>query len=206
MRKGNTFFQVNHLQHATIFNKRYLLFGSLQQGLIMTDYDGNVVDVINEKDGLLDHNILSLYKDNLGNIWTAVDGSAAYIELNSPFTILNKKNGLRGEIYCMLQRQDRLYIGTNRGLYAADWSPQNPRDIEFELIPNTVGQCWQLFEHQENVLLAHHGGIYVVENNRARLVGGGGNWNFLEIPGNPDLLLSGKLYWDFLTQKGVGRL
>ena len=78
----NQFFVKNHLTSATILNKNELIFGSIHEGLIITDYDGEIVNIINEKDGLFDHNILSIYKDRKGNIWTAVDGSFAYIELN----------------------------------------------------------------------------------------------------------------------------
>ncbi len=199
--RNQAFFIKNHLTNATILNKKYLLFGSLHEGLLMTDYDGNIVNIINEKDGLLDHNILSLYKDKQGNIWTAVDGSIAYLELNSPFTILNKKNGLRGEIYCILKHQNYLYVGTSRGLYVANWQPNQLAEPEFALIPKTTGQCWQLFEHQRQVLLAHHNGIYQIEKDQAIFIGGEGNWNFAAISGRQNLLLSGNYTGVALVEK-----
>ena len=198
-RKNQPFFIDNHLTHATIFNKELLLFGSLHAGLIMTDYSGNIVNIINEKDGLPDHNIRSLYKDKLGNIWTAVDGSVSYLELNSPFTVINKKYGLRGEIYTIHQFNSRLYVGTSRGLYVAH--PVKDKEVEFKLILNTTGQCWQLCEHQGNLLLAHHNGIYVVQGNQATFIGGQGNWNFAAIPGRDDLLLSGNYTGISLVEK-----
>lgn len=189
--KNQALFIKNHLRHATILNKDFLLFGSLHEGLILTDYQGRVLKIINENNGLLDHNIRAIFKDKQGNIWTSVDGSVAYIELNSPFTILNKKNGLRGEVYCMLQHQNYLYVGTSRGLYVAAWPTTTFNPISFELIPKTTGQCWQLIEHQGEVLLAHHNGIYIVKKKQAQFIGGEGNWNFSVIPGTDNQLLSG---------------
>ena len=189
--QNQAFFTSTHLTHGVILNKNQLLFGSLHKGLILTDYEGNILNLINENDGLLDHNTLSLYKDAIGNIWTAVDGSIAYVELNSPFTILNKKHGLRGEIYCLMLHNGQLYAGTSRGLYVANWSNRKGKDIEFRLIPKTAGQCWQLFQHQTELLLAHNSGIYHIKGDRAAFIGGEGHWNFAAIPDHPNKLLTG---------------
>jgi len=188
---NQSFFLNNHLRHATILNKDYLLFGSLHKGLILTDYQGAIIKIINESNGLLDHNIRAIYKDKQGNIWTSVDGSIAYLELNSPFTLLNKRNGLRGEVYCILKHQKHLYVGTSRGLYRAKWPSQKFTPVSFDLISKTTGQCWQLMEHQGKILLAHHNGIYVIEEDKANYIGGEGNWNFAAIPQSKNLLLSG---------------
>jgi len=186
-----TFFKRHYLTEGIILNKDQLLFGSFHNGIIITDYNGNILNIINEKDGLLDSNILSLYKDEQGNIWTSQDGSFAYVELNSPFTIYNKKHGLHGVVYAILKHQDQLYVGTNRGLYVANWKADTNQEIIFELIPNTTGQVWQLFEHQGNLLMAHHNGIFEIKDRQANYIGGEGHWNFAVLPNQKNLLLTG---------------
>ena len=198
-RKNHSYFLDSYLTHATILNKEQLLFGSVHQGLIKTDYQGNIIDTYDEKDGLLDHNILSLYKDKQGNVWTAVDGSIAYIELNSPFTLLNKKHGLRGEIYCLTRYKDQLYVGTSRGLYAAKWIINN--ELAFKLVLNTTGQCWQLYHNDDDLLLAHHNGIYQIKENNAVFIGGTGNWNFAPVSEHHNTLLSGSYTGIYLLEK-----
>ena len=199
--ENQPFFLENHPREVSILNKDHLLFGSLHGGIILTDYQGNVVNVINENNGLLDHNIRSIFKDKQGNIWTAVDGSVAYVEFNSPFTILNKKNGLRGAVSCILKQDNHLYVGTSRGLYIAEWHQQKFNNITFSLIPNTTGQCWQLFEHEGQILLGHHNGIYTINQSKATFIGGKGNWNFAEIPNQKNVLLSGNYSGITLLEK-----
>ncbi|MEL7120562.1 MAG: triple tyrosine motif-containing protein [Bacteroidota bacterium] len=184
-------FKESHLTQAILLNKKNLIFGSLQNGLLVTDYQGNILKKISEKDGLLDLNILSIYKDQSDNIWASVDGSVAQIELNSPFTILNKKNDLRGEIFCMLKKGTFLYVGTSRGLFKAYWDTKSRSDIHFSLIPQTTGQCWALYEHDNDILLAHDNGVYQIKDDKAQYIGGNGHWNFVELPGNKNVLLSG---------------
>ena len=181
----------DHLTCGLILNKKQLIFGTLHQGIVVTDYEGNIENIIDEEDGLLDHNIRSLYKDYSDNIWAVIDGGVAQIELNSPFTIINKKYGLRGEVHCILEQENLLYVGTSRGLYVSEWQAGYSEKIQFQLIPKTEGHCWQLFEHQGQVLLAHHNGIYLVKKNTVTFLGGNGNWNFVPLPGKEHLLLSG---------------
>ncbi len=120
-----------------------------------------------------------------------MDEGVSYLELNSPFTIVNKKNGLRGEVYSILPTDQHLYVATSRGLFMSLWSHQSSKQLQFKLIPNTTGQCWQITEHQGNILLAHHNGIFQIEADQATFIGGEGHWNFAAHPSRPDLLLSG---------------
>lgn len=185
------YFKQIYLNHAVILNKEQLIFGSLHEGLLVTDYQGNIQYKITEKDGLPDHSILSLYKDHQGNIWTAMDEGVSYLELNSPFTLVNKKNGLRGEVYSILPTRQHLYVGTSRGLFISPWSNRTSQQLQFKLIPKTTGTCWQIIEHQGNVLLAHHNGIFRVKGDQATFIGGEGHWNFAIHPKESNLLLSG---------------
>lgn len=189
--RNQEYFKQTYLNRAIILNKDQLIFGSLHEGLLVTDYQGNIQYKINEKDGLPDHSILSLYKDHQGNIWTAMDEGVSYLELNSPFTLVNKKNGLRGEVYSILPTDQHLYVGTSRGLFISPWSNRTSKQLQFKLIPKTTGTCWQIIEHQGNVLLAHHNGIFQVEGDQATFIGGEGHWNFAIHPNKSNLLLSG---------------
>ncbi|MBX2870960.1 MAG: hypothetical protein KTR30_02645 [Saprospiraceae bacterium] len=184
-------FKQIYLNRAIILNKDQIIFGSLHEGLLVTDYQGNIHYKITEKDGLPDHSILSLYKDHQGNIWTAMDEEVSYLELNSPFTLVNKKNGLRGEVYSILTKDKYLYVGTSRGLFISPWSDKRSKQPQFKLIPNTTGQCWQIIEHQGNILLANHNGVFQIKEDKAIFIGGEGHWNFAIHPSRPNLLLSG---------------
>lgn len=189
---GNqAYFKQIYLNRATILNKDQLIFGSLHEGLLVTDYQGNIQYKITENDGLPDHSILSLYKDHQGNIWTAMDEGVSYLELNSPFTLVSKKNGLRGEVYSILPTDRHLYVGTSRGLFISPWSNRDSKQLQFKLIPKTTGTCWQIIEHQGNILLAHHNGVFQVEGDKATFIGGEGHWNFAVHPDQTNLLLSG---------------
>ena len=68
----------------------YIAFGTIQNGLIITDDQGNLVKFINKSTGLQNNTILSTFVDNANNLWLGLDNGIDYIELNSPLSFIGE--------------------------------------------------------------------------------------------------------------------
>jgi hypothetical protein len=77
--------------------------------------------LIDKKRGLQNNTILSLYTDQHNNLWLGLDNGIDYMELNSPISIIDEGLGLFGSCYSTVLFNNKLFVGTNQGLYVGDW-------------------------------------------------------------------------------------
>jgi hypothetical protein len=97
-------------------NGEYFAFGTILNGLIISDKEGEVVQHININSGLQNNTVLSIFSDNNQNLWLGLDNGIDYIEINSPISFNSKfwKNWNR--LY-MPDFNEKVYLGTNQGLF-----------------------------------------------------------------------------------------
>lgn len=180
-----------NLIKAIVYDQELLAFGSLGYGLILTNYQGEIQSMYNESNGLGNNEIQCILKDSKSNIWITSDGPPSYIEINSPFRLINKTSGLRGAVYAIHLTEKLLYVGTSSGLYVANNDETQMHQAEFELVKGTVGRTYQILEHQGNLLLAHQSGVYQINETSIKLICEKAAINLSEIPDHPNLLLAG---------------
>lgn len=152
------------------------IFGTVRSGILLTDKEGNLIQSIDRSHGMQNNTVLSLFMDREDNLWAGLDKGIDYIQINSPFSIYAQEDGL-GTGYASAEYQEKLYLGTNQGVYT--WSDSQ---MDFALLPGTNGQVWsfQLIDNQ--LFCCHHNGIYKI-GDEARLVAElGGAWKILKIP------------------------
>ncbi|WP_372773882.1 triple tyrosine motif-containing protein [Mangrovibacterium sp.] len=190
--EANNFLIENQIFSATKFNNSYFAFGTIQNGLMVTDESGQIIQYINKKKGLQNNTILAIGADQDENLWLGLDNGIDYIEINSSFTYIDDPEGL-GATYSTLIHQNKLYVGTNHGLFVKDWPERTTlTPIPFRLIPKTVGQTWYLGVHDGVLLCGHNNGTYVIEGETATQISDvNGAWTFLSPNGYSDILIGG---------------
>ena len=82
---------------------------------------GNVVQQINKSSGLQNNTVLSLFIDNEQNLRAGLDNGIDRIEINSPLYFYFDKTGLFGTVYSSIIYNNKIYLGTNQGLFYSDW-------------------------------------------------------------------------------------
>ncbi|WP_423129684.1 triple tyrosine motif-containing protein [Gaoshiqia sp. Z1-71] len=190
--EANEFLSENQIFSAKKFKDTYYAFGTIQNGLMITDETGKIIQHVNKKKGLQNNTILSIGTDQDENLWLGLDNGIDYIDVSSPFTYLFHPEGL-GASYSSLVHNGRLYVGTNHGLFVKEWPEKARIEIEgFRLIPKTVGQIWYLGVQQDVLLCGHDNGTFVIEEETATQISDiNGAWTFIEPIQNSNYLIGG---------------
>ncbi|PPK85064.1 regulatory LuxR family protein [Neolewinella xylanilytica] len=161
-------------------------FGTISNGLYLTDDGGNLLHHIDQVKGLTNNTVLSLFQDAQSNLWAGSDNGLNCINLPSPIRKYTDRSGRVGTVYAAARHAGRLYLGSNQGLFVRESGG------EFTLIPGTRGQVWSLFAYGGQLFAGHDSGTFAITGGTARLIADlPGTWTFQSVPGHPDWLLQG---------------
>jgi ligand-binding sensor domain-containing protein/DNA-binding CsgD family transcriptional regulator len=175
---------------GTTLQDKYYALGTIQDGVIIIDNNGNLIQHINQKKGLQNNTILKVFTDRTGNLWLGLDNGIDYVTINSPITFLQRPDGF-GAGYTQLIYKNKLYLGTNQGLFVQDWIDGKTRNVPV-MIPGTYGQVWYLGVHNDVVLCGHNKGTYIIEGEKATLISDvPGGWKYHILKRFPGFLIGG---------------
>lgn len=190
---SNDFLTKNQI-YCGVKVKDYFAIGTILNGLLVIDKNGNPVQHINREKGLQNNTILSIYADNYDNLWLGLDNGIDYVTINSPFTSIVNESKI-GAGYVSYIFDDKLYLGTNQGLFYKDWvEPIDPlEDItDFNIVENTQGQVWDIFEYDNTLFCGHNNGTYIINRNKSQKISDiQGGWLLLNIPDVENTMLQG---------------
>ena len=164
------------------------LLGTISNGVIQLDPDGETLLTIDQSCGLGNNTILSIQEDDNGNIWLGLDNGINVLNLNSPYKVYEDKQGALGRVYSAVKMNNHLYLGTNQGLFYKEFSS----DTGYEFIKGTKGQVWSLKIIDGTLFCGHDNGTFIIYNDKAEKVSSvKGTWNISKIEGRPNLLIQG---------------
>jgi len=183
----------NLLLNVSVYNSIRLddnsyLLGTISNGLIHLDENGGLIQQIDEVKGLGDNTVLGVFEDAFHNIWLGLDNGISLINLKSHFRVYRDVEGVLGTVYSAALHDDKLYLGTNQGLFYKQFG----KDMPFQAINNTKGQVWSLNTVNGDLFCGHDKGTFLVRNAQAILISDlKGTWCVKEIPNKRDLLIQG---------------
>jgi len=148
-------------------NDNYLVFGTILDGIFITDLKGNIIHHINKHKGLPNNTVLSLHYCNFGKLWLGTDFGISVLDLQNDITYFYDYNGDFGTAYTALLVDEIFYLGTNQGLYFAKWDDlNNDEDFnKFQLIPKSEGQVWTIQNIDNEIFVGHDLGLFLLKNN-----------------------------------------
>ena len=181
------------LYSAIKLKNNYFAFGTIQNGLIVTDTAGNLAFELNKERGLQNNTVLSLGQDYKGNIWLCLDNGISMIESDSPVTYFQNYFDI-GTGYASAKFGDYIYLGTNQGLFYMKWNDFiNPSKTksDIRIVEGTEGQVWNLSVIDNTLLCGHTNGVFQVAGTKATKISSiPGAWNFSKV-NNTGLILVG---------------
>ncbi len=181
---NNQIFSNERIYAATKINNSWIALATNNGGCYIIDTKGAVIQTFSKKEGLQNNNILSIFLDNSSNLWLGLDNGIDLIAYNSSIKSINPLLQ-DGSGYTAIVYNNLLFAGTSNGLYSVSLSQLNDLSFSkgnFSKVSNTNGQTWGLTEINKKLLLSHHEGAFVIENNEAKSISNNiGFWNFVPL-------------------------
>ncbi|HYG01130.1 MAG TPA: two component regulator three y domain-containing protein, partial [Chryseosolibacter sp.] len=197
-----SFFKESNVNCMTRLRNGNIAVGTQNNGLLILNAEGSVITRLTTGHGLENRTILSLYEDELNNLWIGQNNGIAYVELGSPFTFINEQGGVPGTGYAAYLDDNTLYVGTNTGVYIKDKNPGS----RYQLLENTGGQVYHIGKYGTEILIGHHNGTLAVRDNRAvSICAEPGSWTFLHPTDHPSYLIGGSYTGLHLYESNGGR-
>lgn len=206
--QANDFLKTYQLNNGALVLNKYFAFGTILNGVVILDEAGGVVQRLNKSSGLQNNTVLNLYTDNEQNLWVALDNGIDRIEVNSPLYFYFDQTGQFGTVYTSLVHDNKIYLGTNQGLFYSEWPAHNRRffhAFNFKLVPGSQGQVWNLTVQDGQLLCGHNEGTYLVTGGKMEKISDvKGGWVIKKLNSHPDLLIQGTYTGLVIYQKDAG--
>ncbi len=198
----DAFLRANQVFCATR-NKEQIVFGTVQRGIAIFNIANNTYSFVNSTTGLQNNTVLSMMFDSNDNLWLGLDKGIDFVMLNSPIRNIIGGNEQYGSGYCSIIYKDKLYLGTNQGLYWIDYPMQNsPNPTKVNLIKGMEGQVWSLNEIDGTLFCGDDNGAFIIDGtNIKKLDELTGTWSFKKSKKHPDLIIGSSYQGLFVLRK-----
>ncbi len=167
---------------ATSINEEWIALATTNRGVYITDHQGNIVQGFSKTEQLQNNNVLSIFLDRQQNVWLGLDNGIDFIAYNSPIKHINPLL-MDGSGYTAIIHHNHLYTGTSSGLFEVPLQPLKDLSFskgDFTSIKGAQGQVWNLSEINGQLLMGHHDGAFVIQDQTAsQLSPQPGFWNFI---------------------------
>ena len=163
-----------------------LALGTVENGVTIIDLENGGIQIYNEETGLPSNTVLSLRFDNNGNLWNGLHFGISKILLTLPVERINNNLLPIGSGYAIAVKGDKMFLGTNRGLFSLDYIPgENIKEGSLHGIEGMRGQVWGLTKIGDELFCCHDRGLFVVDSDQPRTIGElSGVWDVQKLGSN----------------------
>jgi ligand-binding sensor domain-containing protein len=161
----------NHIYAFDQINSKEYLAATTSEGCFIIDSIGQVIQQISKAEGLQNNNVLCIFLDKDKNLWTGLDYGISFIAYNAAIKYIKPGKPNESSGYSIRIFDNKLYIATSDGAYVSPLGGYAP-DLsfakgEFTRIKNSTGQAWRLDEVNNQLLMGHNNGSYLIKNDEA---------------------------------------
>ncbi|MEM6344779.1 MAG: ATP-binding protein [Bacteroidota bacterium] len=144
------------------------------EGILLLDPQGQLLEQIDTRSGLLTNSIISLDQDREGNLWMGMDVGIAVVPIPLVLRRYTDKQGVKGTVIDMQKWRNQLFIGTTLGLYSATIDAKSLSNLRIRPISETVQEVWGFDTLQNQLLIASSTGVKVWDGENLRALGPSG--------------------------------
>lgn len=152
-------------------------------GCVIINKKGEFIQRFSKKEGIQNNNILSVKLDRDMNLWLGLDNGIDMVTYSNAIKNIFADGDDRNSGYTSMIYHNQLYLGLSTGLYKVNLQP-GLKDLSFangsfEFVQHSEGQVWNLSQVNDQLLMGHNTGAYIVNDNKAvSLDEKTGFWNF----------------------------
>ncbi len=162
---SDTVLSRSQLYHAVLLRDRRLAIGTLRHGMVLLDRHSGDLRTVTSADGLSDDAVYRLFEDRDGAVWLATNKGVTRIEVNSPLSFFDERDGLQGTILSISRHQGRLFVGSTQGLFELTSAAYRPI---FSVRPEIASQVWSLLSAGPELLVGTNEGVLAMKEKRVR--------------------------------------
>ena len=178
------------------------VMGTISGGYIRISKEGELLEKMNQENGLANNTILTAFQDDDDNLWLGLDNGISVVNLESAFKVFVDSKGEIGAVYATLEHDGMFYLGTNQGLFARRLTDESG----FKLLKGTSGQVWNLKNINGTVFCSHTRGTFIITGEKATPIYlESGTWEVKQVPDKEDLLIQGNYGGLSILEKVNGR-
>ncbi len=148
-------------------------------GILITDLQGNAVQLFNKNRGSIDELMFHVDLDNQGGLWAASNGGIYRFEISTPYSIIDSEGQLDGLRSGAALLGNQLYISTFTGISRTDWDKlQNPlKTAVFDKVNYNIthgfikssNELISLTEGTSNIFINSEGKLSEIEETEVKL-------------------------------------
>ncbi len=166
-------------------SKNYV-FGTIKKGVYVVSKNGVLEMQISKEGGLQNNTVLALQEDSDGNIWLGLDQGIDMIQSSSPLRYYQTVGNPLGSCYTAALWRNKLYVGTNNGVFVKKWGTKS----EFQAIPGLEGQTWNLAVYEDQLICGHNDATFRInENSIEKISEITGGWKLIPVISQRDTVL-----------------
>jgi ligand-binding sensor domain-containing protein/DNA-binding CsgD family transcriptional regulator len=181
------YFQKNIINRGCITKDGRVVIGTILDGISIFDKAGNLLQRLNKDNGLQNNTVLGITSDQNNNLWISLDNGIDFISStpDPSFTIFERKE--LGAVYTAAIYRDKIYLGTNQGLYSrSNFNSEEP----FILVPETQGQVWDCKIIDNQLFVNHNKGAFLLEGEKIRKLSSlSGGFSIVQNPTKPNSIV-----------------
>ncbi len=163
----NDYFIKNEVNRAHINPNGELFIGTIVDGLSVFDKNEQRIKNYKTLNGLQNNTVLGISSDIFGNTWLALDSGIDFISENFNNGIEIESIPGIGSIYDAAVFENKIYLGTNRGLFSKSSATGNSG---YQFIPESRGQVWNCSVLNNHFFVGFNHGILYIQNDQTQLI------------------------------------
>lgn len=177
------FLSTNQINRGYLLDDTFII-GTILNGIIAFNKDGEVLYRINRDNGLQNNTVLGIMADRYKNIWLTLDRGIDFISFHIDSSFETHNDLDIGAVYTGAIYNDKLYLGTNQGLFYRKVSDD---DSNFSLVPATQGQVWDCRVYDGCLFVSHNTGTFLFKGDTVRKISEvSGGFSVIRNTINPD--------------------
>ena len=158
---------------AIVVDKNRIALATTFDGCHIIDEKGNLIQSLTRIEGLQNNSIRSIFSDKDKNLWLGLDNGIDFVAFNNSVKHIYPETQNIGSGYSTLVFKNQLYFATSNGLYKVKLD--NSENLSFiksklEAVKNSEGEVWNLSTVNDQLLVGHHEGAFLIKNDEAVLL------------------------------------
>ena len=156
------------------------VIGTQSNGIFFFSSNFTIKNHLTKKKGLSDRTIKVLYEDDFQNLWIGLNNGIDYLKISLPFSQINEEVGVEGTGYDAIKYDDRIYLGTNNGVFTQNTGKNELKSSFFKIIQGSEGQVYNFSKIENGLILNHDRGTFELINTSLKQIEDIGSWKFMD--------------------------